>query len=162
MTDPAPRGGWLILVSLLTALFLTVLPMPAAADAFRPQWVALVTLYWCLTVPERFGVFAAFAAGLAVDVVTGSLFGQHALGLSLIAYAAVELHQRIRLFPVWQQALFVWVLLLVERLLNLWVLAATGQPMPFLIYWVPTMLGLLLWPWLFVILNDLGRRAGLV
>jgi rod shape-determining protein MreD len=63
---------------------------------------------------------------------------------------------------LWQQALFVWVLLLVERLLNLWVLAATGQPMPSLIYWVPTLLGLLLWPWLLVILNDLGRRTGLV
>jgi rod shape-determining protein MreD len=162
MTDAPSRGGWLIFVSLLVALFLEILPMPVGVDAFRPPWVALVTLYWCLNVPERFGVFAAFATGLALDVASGSLFGQHALGLSLIAYAAVELHQRIRLFPLWQQALFVWVLLLVERLLNLWVLAATGQPMPFLIYWVPTLLGLLLWPWLFVILSDLGRRVGLV
>jgi rod shape-determining protein MreD len=162
MTDAPPRGGWLILASLSIALFLAILPMPVGVDAFRPPWVALVTLYWCLNVPERFGVFSAFATGLALDVASVSLFGQHALGLSLIAYAAVELHQRIRLFPLWQQALFVWVLLLVERLLNLWVLAATGQPMPSLIYWVPTLLGLLLWPWLIVILNDLGRRAGLV
>jgi rod shape-determining protein MreD len=162
MTDAPPRGGWLILAGLLVALFLSILPMPAGIDAFRPPWVALVTLYWCLTVPERFGVFSAFAAGLALDVASGSLFGQHALGFSLVAYAAVELHQRIRLFPLWQQSLFVWILLLVERLLNLWVLAATGQPIPSLVYWVSTLLGLLLWPWLFVILSDLGRRAGLV
>jgi rod shape-determining protein MreD len=162
MTDAPVRGGWLILASLLVALFLMVLPMPVGADAVRPQWVALITLYWCLSVPERFGVFSAFAMGLALDVVSGSLFGQHALGLSLIAYAAVELHQRIRLFPLWQQALFVWFLLLVERLLNLWVLAGTGQAIPSSVYWVPTLLGLVLWPWLVVIMNDLRRRVGVL
>jgi rod shape-determining protein MreD len=162
MTDAPPRGGWLIVASLMIALFLAILPMPAGIDTYRPPWVALVALYWCLSVPERFGVFSAFATGLALDVASGSLFGQHALGLSLVAYVAVELHQRIRLFPLWQQSLFVWILLLVERLLNLWVLAATGQPIPPAIYWVSTLLGLLLWPWLFVILSDLGRRVGLV
>jgi rod shape-determining protein MreD len=162
MTDAPVRGGWLILASLLVALFLMVLPMPAGADAVRPQWVALITLYWCLSVPERFGVFSAFAMGLALDVVSGSLFGQHALGLSLIAYAAVALHQRIRLFPLWQQALFVWFLLLVERLLNLWVLAGIGQRIPSWGYWAPTLTGLVLWPWLVVIMNDLRRRFGVL
>ena len=143
-------------------MLLMILPMPAGADALRPQWVALMTLYWCLTVPERYGVFSAFAAGLALDVISGSLFGQHALGLSVIAYAAVELHQRVRIFPLWQQALFAVMLLLVERLINLWVLGATGQPMPSLVYWAPTCLSLLLWPWLSVIMNDIGRRVGLI
>lgn len=161
MTDAPQRGGWLILVSLLVAALLMILPMPGETGDFRPPWLALVTLYWCLMLPARFGVFSAFAAGLALDVLSGSLFGQHALGLSLIAYAAVELHQRVRLFPLWQQALFVWILLLVERLINLWVLGATGQPIPSLVYWVPTLLGLLLWPWLLVIMNDLCRRVGL-
>jgi rod shape-determining protein MreD len=162
MTDAPPRGGWLIFSSLLVALLLMILPMPAGADAFRPQWVALVTLYWCLTTPERFGVFSAFATGLALDVMSGSLFGQHALSLCVIAYVAVELHRRVRLFPLWQQAIFVGGLLLVERVLNLWVLAATGQPMPSFVYWVSTLLGLLLWPWLLVIMTDLCRRVGLV
>lgn len=162
MTDAPARGGWLIPFSLLAALLLMILPLPAGADALRPQWVALMTIYWCLTVPERYGVFAAFAAGLALDLISGSLLGQHALGLSVIAYAAVELHQRVRIFPLWQQALFAGVLLLAERLINLWVLGATGQPMPTLAYWVASFLGLLLWPWLFLVMNDLRRRAGLI
>lgn len=161
MSDAPRRGGWLILAGLLTALFLMVLPMPVGLAALRPQWLALMVVYWCLTVPERFGVFAAFAAGLALDVTSGSLFGQHALGLSLIAYAVVELHQRARLFPLWQQSIFVFALLLAERILNLWVLAATGQPMPSWLYWLPPLFGLALWPWLVVIMSDLARRAGL-
>ncbi len=161
MSDDPPRGGWLILASVLVALFLMVLPMPAGLDALRPQWVALLVAYWCLTVPERFNVFSAFATGLTLDVTTGSLFGQQALGLSLIAYAVVELHQRARLFPLWQQSIFVFVLLLAERILNLWVLAATGQPMPSSLYWLPPLFGLALWPWLVVIMSDLARRARL-
>lgn len=161
MTEAPPRGRWLIPVSLLIALALMILPMPSAMEPYRPQWIALLTLYWCLTIPERFGVFAAFGTGLTLDVLSGSLFGQHALGLSMIAYIVVQLHRRVRLFPLWQQAIFVWGLLLIERLLNLWVLAATGQILPGWPYWAATLSGLLLWPWLLAIMNDLCRRTGL-
>lgn len=162
MSDPVQHGRWAILLSLMLAMLLTILPMPAEVEEFRPQWVALFLIFWCLTVPEQVGVFWAFGTGLILDVVSGSILGQQALGLSVIAYVAVELHQRIRLFPLWQQTLFVWVLLLAERLLTLWVLGATGQPMPTLVYWVPTFLGLLLWPWLAVVLSDLARRARVI
>jgi rod shape-determining protein MreD len=97
-----------------------------------------------------------------LDVATGTLLGHHALGLSVVVYVAVELHARVRSFPLWQQALLVWLLLVLERLLALWVLGATGQPMPSLTYWWPTFVGLLLWPWLTVVLRDLARRAGTV
>ncbi|WP_295391835.1 rod shape-determining protein MreD [uncultured Thiodictyon sp.] len=160
MSEAVRRGTWAVWSSLLIALFLTILPMPAWMDDFRPPWVVLTLIFWSLALPERVGVFSAFAAGLTLDVTTGALLGHHALGFSVVAYLAVELHQRVRTFPLWQQTLFVWLLLLVERLLYLWVLGAAGQPTPSLIYWVPTFLGAALWPWVFVVLRDLARRAG--
>ena len=162
MTQAGLRGRWLVVLSLAIAVFFTILPMPVWAEELRPQWVALTLIFWALALPDRVGVFWAFAAGLVLDAATGTIFGHHALGLSLAAYVAVELHPRIRIFPLWQQTLFVWVLLLVERLMFLWVLAATGQPTPTLIYWAPTFLGMLLWPWVSVILRDLARRAGAI
>jgi rod shape-determining protein MreD len=162
MTQAEVRGRWSVVLSLAIAVFCTILPMPVWAEELRPQWVALTLIFWALTLPDRVGVFWAFGAGLVLDAATGTHFGQHALGLSLVAYVAVELHPRIRIFPMWQQALFVWVLLLVERLMFLWVLAATGQPTPTLVYWAPTFLGMLLWPWISVVLRDLGRRAGAI
>jgi rod shape-determining protein MreD len=148
----------LVAASLAVALILTVLPMPHWAAELRPQWVALTLIFWCLSRPERVGVFWAFGTGVLVDVVSGTVLGQNALALSVVAYLAIELHQRIRIFPLWQQAVSVWVLLLVERLLTVWILGATGAPTPTLWYWVPTFLGLLLWPWLAVVLRDLGAR----
>jgi rod shape-determining protein MreD len=152
----------MVLLTLVAALFLAILPLPAAAEDLRPQWVALTLIFWALALPDRVGVFWAFGTGLVLDVATGTLLGHHALGLSVIVYVAVELHARVRIFPLWQQALLVWLLLVLERLLALWVLGATGQPMPSLTYWWSPFVGLILWPWLTVVLRDLARRAGTV
>jgi len=153
-----PRFG-LVLASLVMALVLTVLPMPYWAAELRPQWVAMTLIFWSLTQPERIGVFWAFGTGVLVDVISGTVLGQNALALSVVVYLAIELHRRIRIFPLWQQAVSVWVLLLVERLLTVWTLGATGAPTPTLWYWVPTFLGLALWPWLSSLLRDLGAPA---
>jgi rod shape-determining protein MreD len=137
---------------------LTILPLPDAVQAFRPPWYALVLIYWCLALPERVGVGIAWILGIIVDVLTGSLLGQHALSLSVVAFLTVKLHQRIRLFPVWQQALVVLVLLALNQLLNLWVLGATRSLEPGLAFWGPTPVGTLLWPWVFIVLRDIRRR----
>jgi len=162
VSETVTRGVWAVILSLAAALFLSILPMPSFAEELRPEWVTLTLIFWTLTLPDRVGVFWAFCVGLVLDVATGTLLGQHALGLSVVVYLAVTLHQRVQIYPLWQQTLFVWVLLLVERLLSLWVLGATGQPTPTLIYWAPTFLGLILWPWLSVVLSDLARRSGIL
>ena len=157
MTAVLPARRKAVLVSLLAALFLTILPLPWWASEYRPQWAALVLIYWCMSAPRQVGVFWAFATGIVLDVLSGSVLGQHALSLSVVGYLALELHQRILPFPLWQQALSVWLLLLVERLLSLWILGATGQPTPSLIYWMPTLTGMLLWPWLSILLRDVRQ-----
>jgi rod shape-determining protein MreD len=158
VSDARRHGGWVILATLAAALFLTILPMPEWGEEFRPQWVAMTLIYWSLALPARIGIFWAWATGLVLDVTSGTVLGQHALSLSVAVWLAVELHQRIRVFPLAQQAVSVWILLLVERLLSMWVIGATGQPTPTLMYWVPTFVGMLLWPWVFIVLRDLRRR----
>jgi rod shape-determining protein MreD len=158
VTDAPAQRTWVIVASLAVALFLTILPMPDWGQDFRPQWVAMTVIYWSLALPSRVGVLSAWLTGLVMDVTVGTVLGQHALSLSVVAWLAVELHQRIRVYPVWQQSVSVWVLLLVERLLALWVIGATEQPTPTLWYWAPTFVGMLLWPWMFVVLRDVRRR----
>jgi rod shape-determining protein MreD len=152
------RGGLAILASFCVALILTILPLPEWAQPFRPQWVTLVLIYWTLALPHRVGVGIGFLNGMALDVLTGTLLGQHALGLSIVAFATVTLHQRVRVFPLWQQSLVVLVLLVVEHLLALWVMGATGETPPGLSYWAIPPIGAMLWPWVFVILRDIRRR----
>ena len=158
MTISTHHNGGVILVSFLIALILSIMPLPVWVQNFRPQWVSLALIYWCLALPQRVNVGTAWTLGVFQDVLTGTLLGQHALGLSIVAFVAVKLHLRIRIFPLWQQSLTIMVLLLLERLLELWVMGATGQPTPTLWYWVPALVGSALWSWVYIVLRDVRRR----
>lgn len=152
------RGGLVILISFILAFLLTLLPLPEWARFYRPQLSTLVLIYWILASPHRVGVGVGWTVGIIIDVITGTLLGQHALALSLIAYVTQKMHQRLRLFPLWQQALTVLTLLLIEKLMVLWVMGATSQHVPSLTFWISPIVGMLLWPWLFIILRDLQRK----
>jgi len=152
------RSVWIMAIVFMLALLLMILPMPEWARPYRPQWVTLTLIYWCIALPHRVGVGTGFSLGILLDVLTGTLLGQHALGLSVVAFLAVQLHARIRVFPFWQQALAVLVLLVVEHLFALWVMGAIGQTPPALTYWLVPLIGAVLWPWIFVTLRDVRRR----
>lgn len=152
------QGRVVILATLGIAMLLTILPMPEWARPFRPQWVTLVLLYWAIALPHRVGVGSGFLTGILLDVLTGTLLGQHALGLSVVTFIAIQLHQRIRVFPFWQQSLGVLILLVIEHLLALWVTGATRGVAPSLIYWAAPPIGALLWPWIFVTLRKVRRH----
>lgn len=158
-----PENGRLaILITLCVAMLLMILPMPEWARPFRPQWVTLVLLYWAIALPHRIGVGSGFIVGIVLDVLTGTLLGQHALGLSIVIFIAIQLHQRIRVFPFWQQSLGILILLVIEHLLALWVTGATRGVTPGLAYWAVPLIGALLWPWVFVTLRKTRRHFKVV
>ncbi len=158
MTLSGHRGGLVIFFSIFIALVLAILPMPETMQSYRLQWTTLVLIYWCLAIPERVGVGFSFLTGIMLDIITGSLLGQHAMSLSIIAFVTVKTHQRIRVFPPWQQALFVIALLLLDRMLQVWVDGAIGRPGKDVGFWIAPLLGGVLWPWLFIIMRDIRRR----
>ena len=151
------HGGGVIVVTFVIALLLTVAPLPEWARYLRPDWVGLVLIYWCLAVPDRVGVGTGWSVGLLVDLLTGSLLGQHAMALTIVAYLTLKLHLRVRLFPVWQQALTVLVLLILHQLLSLWVSRFIGRPGPPMYYWAPSLAGMFIWPFIYIALRSLRR-----
>ena len=152
------HAGWIIALSFAVAFMLTAVPLPEWAANWRPAWVALVLIYWCMALPERIGIGTAWFLGLLLDVQQGTLLGQHALGLATIAWLTVKYHQRVRVFPLAQQALVVCGYVLILQFLNLWVRGIMGVPPQHWSFWMPAFTGMLLWPWLFVILRDLRRK----
>lgn len=151
-----------VLGTFAAAVILTAMPFPIWAEPFRPDWVGLVLIYWCLAMPERISVGTGWLLGFLQDVLYGSLLGSNALGKTLVAYLTVRLHLQVRMFPRWQQAVSVFGLLIINQLLVLWIRGAIGQAPETFSYWTPSVVGALLWPWLFVILRDLRRRGGIV
>jgi rod shape-determining protein MreD len=152
------RGTAVIVLTFLIAIVLAVMPLPEWARLYRPPWVTLVLIYWALALPQRVGVGVGFVLGILLDTLTGTLLGQHALPLSLVAYITLKTHQRVRLFPLWQQAVFVLGLLVIERLLRMAAMGASGRDTPGSEFWLAAVAGALLWPWAYFVLRDLRRR----
>lgn len=152
---------WLVPLTVAVALMLVMLPLPDAVEPLRPDWVALVVLYWAVALPERFGLVFAWFTGLLLDVTTGALLGQHALGLILIAAVALRLHQRLRVFPLPHQALVVVALVFFKQVIVLWTSGVAGRaPEEPWLYMLAPLTALVFWPIVFVILRDLRRRHG--
>ncbi len=150
-------GSGLIIFSFIVALLLTIVVLPDWARPARPELVTLLVIYWCLTTPERVGVGVSWLVGLMMDVAQGALLGQHALAFALIAWITLKLHQRIRVFPIWQQALSVFLLVVLGEMLVLWVKGIAGHHPQGWSYWLPSITSMLLWPWLSAFMRGVRR-----
>ena len=110
---------WAVFFTVLLALIAQVLPLPDWLSVVRPSFVVLVIIYWSIYSPHAGGIFAPWLAGLALDVFKGDVLAQNALAVSLVAYIAMSLHQRLRNQTLVQQSLFVFADALAERIRRL-------------------------------------------
>ena len=150
--------SWFIpALSLVLTLALSLVPLPHAVTSFRPDWVAVVLLYWSITAPRRFSLLTAFWMGIVLDTLTGSLLGQHALALLVIVYLAERLHLRIRVFPVSQLGITVLALLGLYEFILFWIDGVAGRTVPVSERWGPPLAGTLVWLALLAVF-DSGRR----
>jgi len=148
-----PVKPWFIVLTLLFALLANLLPTSGVVLALRPDFLALVLLYWCIQEPRFVGVGTAWMVGLVMDVGDGTVFGQHALAYAFLAYAAEYFRRRVLRFPPWQQAAQVAVLLLLASALVLLIRLVGGASLPRWTYVAPSLVGALLWPVLSVLLQ---------
>ena len=146
------------LLTIITAFALAMMPLPDWAEKLRPDWVALVLIYWAMALPERVGVTYAFFAGLMLDVVYGTILGQHSIGLVLVVFFVLMQHQRMRVSSLLQQALVVFVLMLLKSVLVLWVDGMVGRSAGSWLYFAPSLISAMIWPWVFIVLRDLRRK----
>lgn len=151
----------LILLTVMVAVLLSLLPLPVFLLPFKPYWVALVVIYWSLETHDMISMGLAFLIGLIVDILSGSLMGLHALSLVVMVFLVQRFRYRIRFFPPWQQALSVLGLLVNDRIILIWITALLGEPLPTWKYWLPPLVGMALWPWLFLLLDRIRARMRL-
>lgn len=139
-----PVRPWFIGFSLIVALLLNFLPTSAWRGV--PDWLALLIVFWSVREPRRVGMGLAFLLGVAMDVADASLLGQHALAYVLMAYGAAALSRRILWFPLAQQALQVFPLLLLVQVVQFSVRMLSGADSPGISYFLGPFFAALLWP----------------
>lgn len=153
---------WWFIGTLVFALLLMLVPLPHVLDPFKPYWPALVLLYWALESGDaRINLGLAFVLGVCADMLNGVLLGEQALRLCVLAFIALRFRSRLRFFPMWQQTLAVLALLLNDRFLLLIVRAFAGEATPPALWWASPFVSAALWPFLFLLLDDLRMRLRL-
>jgi rod shape-determining protein MreD len=150
---------WLIIAaSFIIASVLTILPLPEWAVWFRPAWLPVVLISWLIAIPYRVGFGLAFFVGIVLDGLTGTLLGEHAFALLIIAFVVIKLYRQIRAFPLWQQAVATAVLLFIYHLLLIAVAGFAGEPANSRFMLLSVTTSMLLWPWLALVMRDLRKR----
>jgi rod shape-determining protein MreD len=148
-----------VVACIVVSLMLTIAPMPAWAEAFRPNWVPLTLIFWSMLLPRTYSIGWAWVIGLIIDVAQGTLFGQHALALSLVIFITVKFHLQIRVFPVMQMTATVFALLSLYQFLLFWVNGVAGINSPAVTYWGPVLTGTLVWPLLSMVYGNIRYTA---
>ena len=152
------QGYWLIVTSFAVAYVLAVLPMPQWLMWLRPEWVALILIYWAIALPHRVGIFTALALGVMLDALEGAVLGQNAFSLVVVALLCQTLYQRLRVFSVLQQAGTVFVVIGINQLVCQWVQNLEGVGRPSLLFLLPALSSALLWPVVLHVLRRLRRH----
>jgi rod shape-determining protein MreD len=150
-----------IYLSFIGAMILLILPLPDWAKIYRPDWVALILIYWSMAIPQRVGLWTALIIGLLIDSLQGTLLGQHALALVVITYLNLNVYMRVRVWSLAQQSLYVFGLLVINQLIISWMDGIMGLPVPVQAAFGGPFIGMLMWPWAFLILRNIRRKAGL-
>ena len=148
-----------VYASIIVGLILMILPLPDWVQIYRPNWVALILLYWSMALPKRVGLWFAFFTGLLVDTSQGTLLGQHTLALIIIMFINMNFYQRIRVLSLVQQSIYIFFLLLLNQIIIAWVEGMMGRPPPIIAFFGAPLIGMLIWPWVFVVLRDIRRKA---
>ncbi len=155
-------GLWVIVVTFVVAMVLAIVPLsdavPVELGYLRPQWVVLVLIYWVIALPQRVGIGVAWVVGLIVDVLLGSLLGQHAIAFIIVAYIASSLYQRLRMFSLWQQSMIVFAIIGLNQLIDFWIESIVGFGDWNVWYLLASVVSALLWPSVFLLLRYLRRQ----
>lgn len=150
------RVYWL---SVAAAVALQLIQMPYGLALFRPLLVAMVLAYWALADNHTTRLLAAWCTGVVIDVLTNSVFAQHALGFVLVVYVVKQFRTLITLFPLWQAGAVMLPLWLLFTVVMFWIDGATGHRADPWLRWLPPFTTPLFWPLIAGALHGMHRGS---
>ncbi len=148
-----------VFISAFVALVLTVVQLPSWIFYFWPDWIAIVVAYWALVSPNRVGPFVGFIIGTLLEVLFVRKFGVLGFGLATLAFIVNGTSQQLRALSIWQQMVSIGVFVGIFKLLTGWL---SGLVAGFTItpeYWYSLLGSVLIWPFAYILLEELRRAV---
>jgi len=161
ISSGAQRRLWVLPATFVVAFVMFALPVGEEWKSYMPAWVTLVLIYWCLATPEKITLGTGWLIGLALDILAFGLLGRYALTKTLITYLTRRVALRVRVYPVWQQSVFVLMLLALESVILVAIGYLIEGNIQGLAQWRALAIGAALWPFIFWFLRHCRRWSRL-
>ncbi|HJP10545.1 MAG: rod shape-determining protein MreD [Proteobacteria bacterium] len=155
------RRLWVLPATFVVAFVMFALPVGEEWKSYMPAWVTLVLIYWCLATPEKITLGTGWLIGLGLDILAFGLLGRYALTKTLITYLTRRVALRVRVYPVWQQSVFVLMLLALESVILVAIGYLIEGNIQGLAQWRALAIGAALWPFIFWFLRHCRRWSRL-
>ncbi|NND82728.1 MAG: rod shape-determining protein MreD [Gammaproteobacteria bacterium] len=149
---------WAFSLSAFLALVLMILQVNQIL-VFWPEWMALVIIYWALMVPDRIGPLVGFITGTLLDVLLVRNFGVLGFGLASLAFVVNRTHLQLRVLSLWQQTVVIGLFIGIFKLITGWLYGLTSDLTLSAAYFYPSLGSMLMWPFAFILLQELRRKA---
>ena len=147
-----------VVLSFLLAFLLMLLPWSGPWLLLRPDFMALLLVYWTVREPMLMGGWIAFGLGIVADVSDSSTLGIHALGYSIIYFLAMYSRTRALSFYAAKQMLHILPILFVSQLVTALAALALKLPSPGWLWWLQSPLTALFWMVLPALLEHQSAR----
>ena len=147
----------MMIATLAAALVLTLIPLPPAVASARPAFYTMTVLFWVANQPHRFGLLAAWMAGLMIDVIYGTPLAEHGLAMAVAAYGIIKIREWLWGLPLIQQTILLAPVLLVYEFVLFWIDGVAGLDVNPWYRWLPVISSALLWPAWAYLLERIAR-----
>lgn len=142
-----------LILSILGALILEIIPLPLELLYLRPEFLLITMIYWALTMPYQISLTMVWLVGLVADLLHANILGERALLLSFIIFLVIKLQARIRLFPLRQQMVIIFLWVLLFKFIQFLILYIFASPLPPYSHWLSSLSTALCWPLLIYFLG---------
>ena len=110
-----------LLPLLILALIVQIVKLPDVVQNYRPGFVVLILIYFCLLDPLRVNVEIAFVTGLLLDFLSGAPLGINALLFTTQLYLIISQFHRFATYTWWQQGLIIGFINLLVCVIGFWI-----------------------------------------
>lgn len=91
-------------------------------------------------------------------MVRDGLLGQHALALAVVAFLVLKIYQQLRNFPLWQQSVSIFFLVLIQSSIVVWIKSLTGMHIDWWMFFLPALMSAIFWPLIYIVMRVIRRH----
>ena len=101
----------LIWGSIIVALILSIIKLPAFLSDYLPNYASLVLMVWVVAFPNKVNVFSGWITGLFMDFLLGTTLGIHAAAFSFMIWLLHSQFESFRFYSLVEVTVVVAILI---------------------------------------------------